>query len=183
VISGIDSMILVYAGVVPRKAGADGIDPVLIERAQILLHKLRNEIVVLPMVAVSELLVPVSASKRGLLVTTLDEMFVCRPFDQLAAAIAADIWAQHKKLPADLRYDDRQVLRADAMIVASAKAANATNFYTNDDRCRALASLVMRGRELPIHSGELFTKQMIEEGNLELPKKPTRKKRSAKKSK
>jgi len=46
-------MILVYAGVVPRKAGAPGLDPTLIERSQILLHQLRNEIVVLPMVAVS----------------------------------------------------------------------------------------------------------------------------------
>jgi len=126
--------------------------------------------------------VPVAPSKRGLLVTLLDEKFVCKEFDQLAAAIAADIWARHKDLPTDLRYDNRQVLRADAMIVASAKAANATNFYTNDDRCRALADLVMIGRELPKHSGELFTKQMIEEGTLELPKKPTRKKRPKKKS-
>lgn len=165
-------MILVYAGVVPRTAGARKIDDQLVERAKILLHKLRNDTVVLPMIAVSELLVPVAPSKRGLLMATFDEMFVCKEFDQLASAIAADIWAKHKELPANQQYDNRHILRADAMIIASAKAAGATHFYTNDKDCRKLAHLVMKGCELPKHAEDLFIKQKIEEGELERPKKP-----------
>ena len=132
-IAGIDAQILIYAGVAPRK---NAVDERLEERAQILLHTLRKDIVVLPLVAVSELLIPVSLAKRGLLMTTLDELFLCKEFDQQAAAIAADIWSRHKEIPADQQYKDRHILRADSLIVATAKAANATVFYTHDRDCR-----------------------------------------------
>lgn len=65
-----------------------------------------------------------------------------------AAALAADLFAQY--LQGHHRYSDRVVLKADVMILASAKAAGATEFYSNDDDCRKLAVLAgMRGRELP----------------------------------
>jgi len=35
------------------------------------------------------------------------------------------------------------------MIVAAAKSAGATEFYSHDKRCRALADTVMRGCDLP----------------------------------
>lgn len=162
-IVGIDSMILIYAGLVPSKASKSGGLGDLVFRAQILLHDLRKDTIVLPTVAIAELLVPVPATQRGLLVASLAERFVCPTFDQQAASIAADLWSRHKKLSPNVQYESRHILRADAMIVASAKAAGATDFYTNDSSCRALADLIMKGRGLPTHSENLFIKEELAE--------------------
>jgi hypothetical protein len=103
----------------------------------------------LPTVAISELLVLVAKAEKGALIAALTKMFVCPPFDLAAAAMAADLWSQHKELPQDLQYGSRQVLRADAMIVASVRAAGAMEFYSHDRQCLALASLVMTAHDLP----------------------------------
>jgi hypothetical protein len=148
VIAGIDSMILVYAGIVPRSPKNSGDTPddqKLARRAKILLHQLKSDTVVFPTIAISEILVPVPASKRGLLITALQELFVCPEFDQRAAVIAAELWARYKEVPPDLKYENRHVMRADVKIIASAKAVGATHFYTNDDNCRAIADLIMNG--------------------------------------
>lgn len=53
------------------------------------------------------------------------------------------------------------------MIIASAKAAGATQFYTNDKKCRNLANLVMTGRELPTHDPtDMFAANDIANGDL-----------------
>lgn len=147
--AGIDSNVLVYAGVVPHKGTATEEFKRLRIRAKLLLHQLQKDTIILPTVAITELLVPVPSHQKGLLITSLAERFVCPTFDLPAAAIAADLWAKYKKLPADLQYKGRHVMRADAMIVASAKAAGATEFYTSDKRCRTMAGLVMTARDLP----------------------------------
>jgi len=147
---GIDSMILIYAGLVPRKSGK--LSKYLEElrvRSKLLLHMQGKDTIVLPTIAISELLVPVPAARRGILLTELLARFVCPSFDLSAAAIAAALWSEHKKLRSDLQYKNRHVLRADAMIVATAKSAGATEFYSHDKRCRALADIVMTGRDLP----------------------------------
>ncbi len=147
---GIDSMVLVYAGVVPRKSGklSKKLEELRV-RSTLLLHMHSKDIIVLPTIAISELLVPVPTAQKGVLISQLSSRFLCPPFDMSAATIAAEVWSQHKKLPSDLQYTNRHILRADAMIVASAKSAGATEFYSNDKKCRALADLVMTGCELP----------------------------------
>ena len=87
--------------------------------------------------------------------------------DLEAAAIAADLWSRHKEAPKDQQYGRRQVLRADAMIVASVCAAGATEFYSHDRRCRALASLLMAARDLPTDDPEdMFLKDDIRRGDV-----------------
>lgn len=164
---GIDSMVLVYAGLVPRKsANAPKPPQELIVRAKVLLHMHGKGTIVLPTVAVSEILVPVPTSQKGALVAALSKKFVCPPFDLPAAAIAAELWSQHKSLPKDLQYGSRHVLRADAMIVASAKAAGATEFFSHDRKCRALADLVMTARDLPKRDPDnMFLLSDIERGD------------------
>jgi len=170
VIAGIDSMILVYAGLVPsnpKTRSADFKD--FHVRAKLLLHKLARDgaTVLLPTVAVSELLVPVPKAEKGALIAVLTEKFVCPSFDVQAAAIAADLWSQHKKLPTDLQYDKRHVLRADALIVASVRAAGANDFYSHDRRCRALAELVMKAHDLPTNDPtDMFLEGDIRRGNI-----------------
>ncbi len=149
---GIDAMVLVYAGIVPSKSDANSEQIVeLSVRAKVLLHQLVRDkaTIIVPTVAISELLVPVPSSDVGSLLAALTNQFVCPTFDLPAAAIAADLWSRHKKLPKESQYKARHVLRADAMIVASARSAGATVFYSNDKQCRALASLIMTARGLP----------------------------------
>ncbi len=147
---GIDSMVLIYAGLVPRKPGklSKNLEELGV-RSKLLLLMHSEEIIVLPTIAISELLVPVPAGQRGVLISELSSRFLCPSFDMSAATIAAELWSQHKKLPSGSQYTHRHVLRADAMIVAAAKSAGATEFYSNDKKCRALADIVMTGCELP----------------------------------
>jgi hypothetical protein len=59
---GIDSMILIYAGWVPRKSShkLDELESLSV-RAKLLLHMKQKDTIVFPTVAVSEILVPVPA--------------------------------------------------------------------------------------------------------------------------
>jgi predicted nucleic acid-binding protein len=167
---GIDSMILVYAGFVPSKSREISTDfQELQVRSKLLLHQLsrRKVTILLPTIAISELLVPVPKAQKGALAAALTDKFVCPTFDLAAASIAADLWSQHKKLPQDSQYGHRHVLRADAMIVASAHAAGATEFFSHDRRCRALADLVMTAYDLPKSDPEdMFLEGDIRRGDL-----------------
>jgi hypothetical protein len=142
VIVGIDSMILIYAEIVPSNPATRSADFAdLRDRATLLLHMRKDDTIVLPTVAMSELLVPVPKAERGALIAILRQKFVCPPFDLPAASIAADLWSQHRDLPQDQKYGKRHVVRPDCMILASARAAGATEFYTHDKKCRILANL------------------------------------------
>ncbi len=165
---GIDSMILIYAGVVPRKSyKATKASRELEVRAKILLHMRKKDIIVLPTIAISEVLVPVPANQRGALLSELSQQFLCPPFDLRAADIAVGIWAEYKKFPGKSEHKNRHVLRADAMIVAAAKSAGATVFYSHDKGCRALADLVMTGRDLPTDDPDnMFLKHELRRGDI-----------------
>lgn len=178
-------MILVYAGIVPEnKAKKSEETENFRVRSLLLLDQLANSgaTIILPTVAISEILVPVSPSKAHKMIDALQEQFVCPTFDIHAASIAANLWAKHKKLPRDHQYKERHVLKADAMIIASAVAAGATEFYSNDDQCRKLAANLIHARPLPDrpHSLEgMWVKGEIERG--EYPGIPKVKKRPKKK--
>ncbi len=165
---GIDSMILVYAGLVPRKGGqrSKSLEELTV-RAKLLLHMQRQDIIVLSTIALSEVLVPVPADQKGLLIAKLSGRFLCPSFGLSAAAIAAELWAEHKKLPRDAQYKNRHVLRSDAMIVATAKSAGATDFFSCDRKCRTLANIVMTAHDLPTHDpNDLFALDDIRSGEL-----------------
>jgi predicted nucleic acid-binding protein len=164
---GLDSQILIYAGVVPNKPQkvTDHLKE-LRRRAKLLLSLIQDEIVVLPTVAIAEILVPVPASRRGLLLRTLTDQFDCRPLDLQAASIASELWAEYESVPADLQYDSRHVMRADTLIVATAKAAGANVFYSHDRKCRAMAKIAgMQAKDMPPRDpkGNLFEQQEAEE--------------------
>ena len=164
---GIDSMVLIFAGLVPNKGKKSKEFAELNLRARLLLYQLRAETIVLPTIAVSELLVPVPAAKKSLLLGTLSARFTMPSFNLPAAVIAAELWAHHEKLPRDLRYTDRRVLKADLMIVASAKAAGATKFYTHDKKCRAVAANVMQTFDLPKNDpSDMFIMDDLKKGEV-----------------
>jgi len=178
---GLDSMVLVYAGIVPSNPATRADDFADLQvRAHILLHKLarRDAIIYLPTVAIAELLVPVPKAQKGLLIAKLAEKFVCPNFDLHAAAIAAELWAQHKQLPHDLQYKNRHLLKADILITSSARAAGAVEFYSHDKRCRALAAMIMQAHDLPREDPEdMFLKGDLQRGEVELPERFTGRKK------
>lgn len=159
-------MTLIYAGIVPRKPGTRSEElQDLQRRAKLLFEALAIEgaRIVLPTVCLAELLVPVHESSRGRLVAELSKSFQLRSFDDHAAAVAAELWGGHKKLPKERQYRERVVLKSDVMIVATAKAAGASRFYTHDTDCRKLAAFVMEGRDLPTRDERLFSEKELRE--------------------
>lgn len=174
-IVGIDSMVLIYANLVPQKTGQkSGLTAEQLQkkkelstRAKLLLHMLRDETIILPTIAIAELLVPVPAAKKSVLISTLNKRFLCAGFDLHAAAIASDIWAYYKTLPADQKYDDRNVLKADIFILAAVKAAGGKELYTHDAKFRNLASNFIVVKDLPIRDpSDMFALSDIESGDL-----------------
>jgi predicted nucleic acid-binding protein len=172
--AGIDAMVVVYAGIAPSKPETRPADcDDLHLRSKLLLLRLSrdNVVVTLPAIAVSELLVPVA--DKGMLIAALQKRFVCRPFDLPASAIAAELWAKYKSLPQEMQYDQRHVLKADAMIVATAKAGNVTDFYSHDKNCRKMAELAgMKAHDLPnasdVGAGDLFSLGDVKRGEGEV---------------
>jgi predicted nucleic acid-binding protein len=155
VIFGIDTHVLIYAEAVPSKSGTKCQDFAdLRDRAKLLIYRAadKGDTVVLPTVVISELLIPVPAGQRGALIQVLEKTFQCPSLDIPAATIAADLWSKFRNLPQSQAYNNgRHVLRADALIVASARAANATHFYSHDSQCRVLAELAgMKALDLPV---------------------------------
>jgi len=70
-------------------------------------------------------------------------------------------------LSKDLQYNQRHVLKADAMIVAAAKSAGATEFYSHDKKCRALAKRVMKSFDLPTRDpNDMFLADDIRRGDV-----------------
>jgi hypothetical protein len=155
--SGIDTMVLIYAGVVPTNPGVQ-IDADLRLRAKLLLHMLTN--------AGATIILP--AAKHGEFLAALQSHFVCAPFDVKASSIAADLFAEHAKLDRTAKYTSRQVLKADVLIIAAAKSAGATDFYSHEKQCRTLASKVMQAHDLPTHDpNDMFLMDDIKRGEVE----------------
>ena len=154
---GIDSMIVIWAGFVPE-VNTDAWPPEKIEnraemkrRATILFRFFSRKKwhVILPTIAIAELLVKVPEAEKANLIAALGKRFICPSFDLRAAAIASNLFSRFKSLPADQQYHDRIVLKADTMIIGSVVAAGATAFYSHDKPARRMAELAIKGIDLP----------------------------------
>lgn len=148
----IDSMTLVW-GV--RKDGTEEQR----NRARYLFQKLEEEDdaqIVVPAIVVAEYLVPVAEANRARVASALSERFRIVPFDVRSAALASRLFETFKPSRATGTPGARDLLKADTMIVASAKTAGAQVFYTDDEDCREMASTVLAARPLPNIPSSLF---------------------------
>jgi predicted nucleic acid-binding protein len=149
----IDSQVLGWYVQDPSK-NSDG----RIRRARWLIDDLAREKVqiLLPSLALSEFLHPVDEIDRRAIWATVAEVLHIAPHDAHAAEIGAKLAVLALARPRS-EPGDRQVAKADAQIVASAKAAGATVFYSDDQSCRALAEAAgMEARVLPDIPPNLF---------------------------
>lgn len=158
--TGVDTMVLIWgmqeAQTGPAPAGQDV--PEMRRRAEILIEELsdQGERIVVPTVMVAELLAKIEPRKYGDFIATLQERFFCPPLDLRASALAAELWQRHRSLPLDQQLP-RIILKADVLIVATARVAGARIFYSHEPKCRKVAELAgMESRDLPVNPGNIF---------------------------
>lgn len=134
----LDTMILIWGIRRGGKASQKGRE----HRAGILLRTLEEQKaqVVVPTISIAELLVPVPREDHGKFINELQKRFICPPFDVQAASIAADLWRQNSTLT-EIDQLSRKTLKADVQIIATAKAAGATKFFSHDRKCRKLTAI------------------------------------------
>jgi hypothetical protein len=151
---GVDTMIMIWGlqKVKPRVTTQDVAK--LIERAGILFQNLKDqkEQIIVPTIVVAELLCPIDPKDHGDFVSEIQKRFFCPPFDLAACALSAKLWQFHKELADKEKHTSRPALKADVMIIATAKTAGASTFYSHEARCRKLAEHAgMKASDLPTH--------------------------------
>jgi predicted nucleic acid-binding protein len=164
VIVGVDTMVLIWWMPGPVNKAYDAQTTELRTRAKILLDVLDEEKkqVVVPTITVAELLAPIAAKDHGRFVAEVTNRFICPPFDLRASSLAAQLWTLHKSFPKEMAFQDRPLLKVDMLIVATARAAGATEFYSHDARCRKLAeALSMKAHDLPKRHPNMFVDSEI----------------------
>ncbi len=110
----------------------------------------RQTQVVLPSVVVSEYLTPVEPQAHAMVIAQLEDRFIIQPFNVHCASIAAHLYQRGMKMRAKGEPGGRALLRADTMIIATAKAFGAEVLYTGDAGCRELAAKIeMTALDLP----------------------------------
>jgi predicted nucleic acid-binding protein len=127
-------------------------------RSRLLLETLSatKELTIIPYIAVAELLLGIDRTQHGQYITELQERFFLAPFDLRATAYAASLWQDYRGLPKDQQIE-RTCLKADVLIVATAKVHGATKVFSHDPKFRKLADFAgMAGRDLPTHSEDMF---------------------------
>jgi predicted nucleic acid-binding protein len=116
--------------------------------------------IILPTVAVSEYLTPLDPATHDAIITELGRRFILAPFDIKSAALAARIYAENKNIQLQIQNQPnaRKTLRADCLIVATARIHGARIFYSGDTGCRSLASKIsgIEARDLPAQPPNLF---------------------------
>jgi predicted nucleic acid-binding protein len=126
-------------------------------RAKILLEILESDaqMVLLPTVALSEILIRVPEAKHQEFLATAQKMFYCPSFDLPASAVAAKLWLANRNLPPEDQLK-RATLKADVQIIATAAVHGATRFYSNDKKARKLAEIAnMEAFDLPMRHPDM----------------------------
>ena len=158
---GIDTMVMIWGLQSKGAKRGNPRQPNLRElqiRAVILLDMLEldHAQIIVPTVMVAELLVGVERQFHGDFLADLQTRFFCPPFDLRARALAAELWQFHKGLPKPDQLQ-RSVLKADVMIIATARATGAGTFYSHDASCRRLAQQAgMVAEDLPTSHPDMF---------------------------
>jgi predicted nucleic acid-binding protein len=152
VIVALDTMVMAWG--IRQVAPSGASDRV----AEILLTELEEDraTIIVPNVVVAELLAAIPIAEHGRFVAELQNRFFMPTFDLRASVLAASLWQNHRKLPQEEQIE-RACLKSDVLIIATAKVAGATYYYTDDKKAKKLANLAgLNGMDLPLKSRELF---------------------------
>lgn len=164
----VDTQALIWGGIRRGIPGIGGLSPADAEkekRSRFLMHDLdeAKAQIVIPSIVVAELLLPIDPQHHGTFLAVMTQRFRCPPFDLPATSLAASLWQYGHSLPAQ-EQGKRTVLKADVMIVATAKVHGVRFFYSDDQSCRKLAERAgLVARPLPTHSLNLFVQPDVQE--------------------
>src|SRR5713101_8018830 len=153
----VDTMIMIWGlkKIKPKSSRQDLVE--VQARTNILFQNLKDQRIIVPATVVAELLCGIPAKEHGQFVAEIQERFFCPPFDLSACALAARLWQFQKGLQSKDKPKERSCLKADMMIVATAKVAGASKFFSHDQTCRRLAEEAgMQAFDLPTHRENLF---------------------------
>jgi len=169
----LDTMVLIWGlrKGNPQKGTLSDHDAEMQRRSRILLRDLdeKKETVIVPAVTVAEIRCPLDPREHGEFIAVLTQRFFCPPFDIRAVSLAAELWQYNRGLPSSEQIS-RTVLKADVLIISSAKVGGASVLYSHDGKCRKLATRAgLKARDLPTHSEDLFINA---EMNRDLPATP-----------
>ena len=97
--------------------------------------------IIVPAVVIAEVLTPLDAQQERRFLQINASRFRPAPFDLHAASVAARLYRENQDLKTHYRAAEgpTRFFRADSLIVASAKVAGATDFYSDDNLCRQFA--------------------------------------------
>jgi predicted nucleic acid-binding protein len=109
----------------------------------------RKTQVIVPAVALSEYLTAIAVAAHDNVIEQMKKRFLLMPFSPECAALAASLFQTGQQMRAKGVAGGRAVLRADTMIIATAKTFGAGTLYTADEECAALASNVMNASGVP----------------------------------
>ena len=149
----IDSQILVWG--IRKKGPQERCD-----QARWLFQELEDEDaqIIVPSVVLAEFLTKVEDANRLAVVSAVSGRFRVVPFDIKAAALAAELFVAGRAARTMKKTGSRNCLKADSMIVASAKVHGARTFYTDDGDCLKLAKRAgIVGERLPKMAPDLFS--------------------------
>lgn len=101
----------------------------------------RKAQIIIPTVCVAELLTPLDEAEQHQMLALISRRLRPAVFDLPPSALAARLHRQAMEDRQKQKGDKpaRHVLRADTLIVASARTAGATHFFTEDQDCRKIA--------------------------------------------
>lgn len=124
-----------------------------------------DALVVLPTVVLSEFLTGVKQQDRPRVAQAISERFTVAAFDSKAAYLAAELYQSSENSKPKGVPGGRSVLRADSMIVATAKAFGAEIFISHDTACRKMAKKIgLIDMDLPNIEPNLYFEQLRRKG-------------------
>jgi predicted nucleic acid-binding protein len=148
----IDNHILIW-GV--RKQATPGQDK-MIERAELFLEycDAAKTRIIVPAIVIGEFLVKTPPEKHEEISTVLDKRFRIAPYDAITAASAARILQEYKASGVKSSHTNRDVLKADIQILATAITRKCDVLYTHDEGLTALAERYIKVCKMPESLGK-----------------------------
>ncbi|HVZ94330.1 MAG TPA: hypothetical protein VG797_07460, partial [Phycisphaerales bacterium] len=114
------------------------------------------------------------------IVAEISGQFLIQPFDVSCVSEAARLFQIGKPMRGIGKTSQphtRARLKADTLIIASAKASGASIFFTGDAQCLELASTCMTAKDLPDVAPGLFMQDLVASTNA--PERPASQSRSS----
>lgn len=110
--------------------------------------------IMVPSIVVGELLTAIDSVLHPMVINLLSSSFIIPPYDAAASSVFAKLWQENKNSGLIQEFKNRmqanrQELKADCMIVATAIVQNCSAIYSHDDKLKKFANGKIPVLEIP----------------------------------